>query len=137
MKPDRAKARILVRTIGMPPAPARHLVVADRHQAAGHAPVAPHHHHQHRQRRARPSENHAKVRSSARDRPNSDGAASSVDCGSGRPVQTWRCTSGTVQHGVASTVACMNSANPSVLTARYRPAHAQRGEPDEHGHDGR
>ena len=62
--------------------------------------------------------NQANDRSLDSDSPNSVGADTSVDCGSGRPVQTCRCSSGTVQHGVASTVACISSAKPSVLTAR-------------------
>ena len=72
-------------------------------------------------RTSTPSENQAKARSDVRLSPNSDGREINVDCGSGSPEQIVRCTNGTVQHDVASTEVCMNSAKPSVLTARYRP----------------
>ena len=117
----------------MPPAAAPTLVVAYRHEPAGDPAVAPHHDHQHRQHehaQGEPGEGSFAVGS---DDPNNDGASMSVDCGLGRPVHTSRCTIGIVQHEVASTVGCMNSAKPRVLTARYRPADPQRGQSDQDG----
>ena len=74
-------------------------------------------------------ENHAKARSDERLKPNRLGRPISVDWGSGSPVQIRLLSSGGVKHGVASTDSCMNNANASVLTAKYRPRTRNAGNP--------
>jgi hypothetical protein len=120
MKPDKAKAKSFVRTTWIPVADA----VTSLSRTAMRRRAIP----RSRQirtirtdRRSTPRENQAKAGSEERLSPNSDGREINVDCGLGRPVHICRCTMGRVQHGVASTELCMNNANPSVLTARYRP----------------
>ena len=47
----------------------------------------------------------------------------------GRPTQSDLLTTGSVKQGVATTVTCMKSAKPSVLTARKRPGTRRAGRP--------
>ncbi len=111
----------LVRTTGMPGRAGGDLVVAHRDEPPGDAAVAPHPHHEDRDDRARPGR--TRRRPAPRSVPVRTARAgrSTWTAGSGRPEQIVLCSNGMVQHDVASTDVCMNSANPSVLTARYRP----------------
>ena len=117
MKPDRAKASSLVRTTGMPMAPAAGLVVPHGHQPAGHAPVAPQPDHQHREdQHAEREPGEGPLRRQAD--PEQVGPGDQGGLRVGQPGADSLVDKGSVQHGVASTDPCIHRAKARVLTAR-------------------
>src|SRR5450759_5100837 len=101
MKPDNAKANSLVRTIGIPIAPAA--ISLSRTATSRRAiPRSRHTLTMSTDRTRTPIENQAKARSDERLKPNRLGRAISVDWGFGSPVQIRLLRSGGVQNGVAS-----------------------------------
>ena len=110
----------LVRTTGIPAAPAA-ISLSRTEMRRRPMPRSRHSRTMRMETISTARENHAKARSEVSPSPNSDGREINVDSGSGSPEQIFLCRIGMVQHDVASTDVCMKSANPSVLTARYRP----------------